>query len=714
MTNSNLDVFLNSLTHSSVLNLRTDKLSYVETSVRDNWERFFHIARILPGENWLGWQLAAGIDKTGDAIRSLQAFASPGCPVTEDDFRWIFQDTATLSPVPESTSLSWPAETPTYRLRLLPDAINSYLQNIAVNPYRFYTDIVEKQTFEFWQLMKDSRMTFRLLAGPDKEGGLSRVALLLACPGGLPLRTRAVLSYAFPFGELTEVGEETLPEELFFQISSDIMINILSSLLEEIVHEKARKEGKTEEDEVFSPEISSDFLNDDTDDDVSEDGTDDDTENDGKGENGKGGSTGGENGNSKDENTADGESESSGSDSENKSDANDNNESGNSGPDSKDENSGDTGKDSKDGKNSMPDKITRDTLVHDLPLSVRTIVGLHRAGIRTIGELKDLSIQELLMKLRSLGVPQIAEIRRILAKIPAEPEEEEEAVDYRARLAELIGLDGVKTQVRRIEAFAKMKRDMASRGISTVSMALNMAFLGNPGTAKTTVARILAGILHEVGILSRNSIVEVGRADLVGKYVGHTADRVKEVFKKARGKLLFIDEAYSLVDYYRDGFGDEAINTIVQEMENHRDETVVVFAGYPREMEAFIARNPGLSSRIPFTIEFTDYSPADLTLIARLEAEKKGFTISSDALQKVQEICRQAVGGPTFGNGRFCRNLVENAILSYADRVYGSSDNETPDPAKQETKEFILTAEDFEEPKTEPEEKERHPIGFCA
>ncbi len=359
-----------------------------------------------------------------------------------------------------------------------------------------------------------------------------------------------------------------------------------------------------------------------------------------------------------------------------------------------------------------PPALSEDTPIEALSLSVRAFNALLRAGIRTLGDLRRIPACNLPM-IRGIGLRQINEIRQLLegpAPIPEKP------VNYRALLDSLIGLDEVKMQVRRIEAYARMKRDMASRGIPEPPMALNMAFLGNPGTAKTTVARILAGILHEIGILSGTGIVEVGRAGLVGKYVGHTADRVREVFREARGRLLFIDEAYSLVDSYRSGFGDEAINTIVQEMENHRNGTVVVFAGYPREMEEFIARNPGLSSRIPFTVRFEDYSPADLARIVRLEAERRGFSLDAAAAGKVRDICGQAAGRPGFGNGRFCRNLAENAILSFADRVYGSGREQTAEPSApaEAAPEFILSAEDFEEPRAEHKEKPRYPIGFCA
>ncbi len=257
-------------------------------------------------------------------------------------------------------------------------------------------------------------------------------------------------------------------------------------------------------------------------------------------------------------------------------------------------------------------------------------------------------------------------------------------------------------------AFARMQKRMEELGGKPDNVSFNMMFTGNPGTAKTTVARLVARILYEEGIIKKGKFMEVGRSDLVAVYIGQTAVKIKKVFKDIKGGVLFVDEAYSLCDGYYNGYGDEALATIVQEMENNRD-TVVIFAGYPREMEELLNQNPGLRSRVPIRLHFDDYSLDELVAITEFEARRKGYRLARTAKTKIRDICDAAMKEKDFGNGRFCRLLVERAELKHAlsitDRVEKIGKTEL----------FTLKNNDFEMPGNMQEEKnDIFSIGFCA
>ncbi len=237
------------------------------------------------------------------------------------------------------------------------------------------------------------------------------------------------------------------------------------------------------------------------------------------------------------------------------------------------------------------------------------------------------------------------------------------------KLTEMIGLEKVKQVIDQAVTYSKMQKLLADRGMPNARRAMHMVFTGNPGTAKTTVARLFAQILKDNEVLSVGDLIECGRSDLVGRFVGWTAVQVKEMFKKAKGSVLFIDEAYSLVDEKNGSFGDEAINTIVQEMENCREDMVVIFAGYPKKMNEFISRNPGLRSRISFYVDFDNYSPDELFDITKLIAKNNGYKLADDAYETLAPIFENAFGTEDFGNGRFARNLVEQAQLAQSVRL---------------------------------------------
>lgn len=275
-------------------------------------------------------------------------------------------------------------------------------------------------------------------------------------------------------------------------------------------------------------------------------------------------------------------------------------------------------------------------------------------------------------------------------------------------LMKMAGLAEVKDVVRQILDAAKVNNIRKMMGFKEEGNALHMLFYGNPGTAKTTVARLLAQILKEEGVLNNGHLVECGRQDLVGRYVGWTAKIVEEKFRAARGGVLFIDEAYSLVDG-SNTYGAEAINTIVQQMENYREEVIVIFAGYPDKMKAFLEQNEGLNSRIAFHLHFPDYTGEELMEILDLMLEKRGYRIGEEAREKCLAICREACRYENFGNGRFIRNLLEQASMRQAARIMKTYED------REITKEAVseMTAEDFAMPHMRDGKSERK-IGFGA
>ena len=307
-------------------------------------------------------------------------------------------------------------------------------------------------------------------------------------------------------------------------------------------------------------------------------------------------------------------------------------------------------------------------------------------------------------KLKDTYYPQYKEIVTSAKKCAAE---QKKGNAYR-ELNEMTGLSGAKEVINKAIDYYKAQKLFKLMGINEENPAMHMIFTGNPGSAKTTVARLFADIMKDNGILSTGQLVEVGRSDLVGKYVGWTAVQVKKCFKEAKGGVLFIDEAYSLVDD-RDGmFGDEAINTIVQEMENHRDDMVVIFAGYPDKMEDFLSKNPGLRSRIAFHVPFNDYSTDELCEIAENMGKKKGIRFTADAASKLRDLFEEARLDPEFGNGRYVRNVLEKTRMNQASRLIKKNlDDLTAEDF------MVIEAEDITVPAVSKRKEERT-IGFAT
>ena len=243
-------------------------------------------------------------------------------------------------------------------------------------------------------------------------------------------------------------------------------------------------------------------------------------------------------------------------------------------------------------------------------------------------------------------------------------------------LDEIVGLDSVKNYLTSLEDHIKVSQLRKLRGMKTAEISKHMVFTGNPGTGKTTIARLVSRMMKACGILAQGHLVEVTRADLVAKYVGQTAPQTMDVIKSAIGGVLFIDEAYSLYRGKDDSFGLEAIDTLVKAMEDYRDELIVILAGYSREMEVFLDANTGLKSRFANIIHFSDYTGEELVKISVSIAKSKDYRIDEAAIKPLEEYYTniQARKDMTSGNGRLARNLVEEAILNQSKRVLENKD----------------------------------------
>ena len=239
---------------------------------------------------------------------------------------------------------------------------------------------------------------------------------------------------------------------------------------------------------------------------------------------------------------------------------------------------------------------------------------------------------------------------------------------------ELIGLKPVKARIRDISALLLVDKLRRQAGLNTGPPSLHMSFTGNPGTGKTTVAMRMAQMLHRLGYVRKGHLIAVTRDDLVGQYIGHTAPKTREVLKRAMGGVLFIDEAYYLYrpENERD-YGQETIEILLQEMEQHRDDLVVIFAGYADRMERFFRSNPGMSSRVAHHIDFPDYSADELFAIAQLMLQNMQYRLSPDAEAAIREYIEQRRQQPNFANARSIRNALDRARLRQASRLFESS-----------------------------------------
>ena len=236
---------------------------------------------------------------------------------------------------------------------------------------------------------------------------------------------------------------------------------------------------------------------------------------------------------------------------------------------------------------------------------------------------------------------------------------------------ELIGLQPVKARIREIAALLVVNRARREMGLETNSPSLHMSFTGRPGTGKTSVAARMSKILHGLGYLRKGHVVTATRDDLVGQYIGHTAPKTREMLKKAMGGVLFIDEAYYLYrpENERD-YGSEAIEILLQVMENNRDDLVVIFAGYKERMDIFYQSNPGLSSRVANHIDFPDYSPCELLSIAKLILASENYRFSEDATYAFDDYIHRRMQLPFFANARSIRNAIDRTRMRQANRLF--------------------------------------------
>lgn len=277
---------------------------------------------------------------------------------------------------------------------------------------------------------------------------------------------------------------------------------------------------------------------------------------------------------------------------------------------------------------------------------------------------------EALLRLGHLPGPRPVPVPAAPAPVPPPPPDV-----ALAPLEGLVGLESVKAAAREIYALHAVSRLRRAVGLRAEATALHMVFRGPPGTGKTTVARAFGEALRRMGALERGHLVEVERGDLVGEYVGHTARRTREAVERALGGVLFVDEAYALARGGEKDFGREAVDTLVRQMEEHRHRLVVILAGYGEEMDALLAMNPGLASRIPIRLDFPDFSPAELVAIARAMYRDRGYVLSPAADARLPHLLARGLAemGEGRGNARAVRNLVERSLRRHALRVLSTA-----------------------------------------
>lgn len=249
-------------------------------------------------------------------------------------------------------------------------------------------------------------------------------------------------------------------------------------------------------------------------------------------------------------------------------------------------------------------------------------------------------------------------------------------------MSALVGMEEMKKIIKEIYAWIYINKVREEHGLLTGGQVLHMLFKGNPGTGKTTVARLIGKLLKEMNALSKGHLIEAERADLVGEYIGHTAQKTRDLIKKAMGGILFVDEAYSLARGGEKDFGKEAIDTLVKNMEDRQNEFILILAGYAKEMDQFLTLNPGLRSRFPLVIEFPDYTVDQLMEIAKKMVKERQYVFSKEAEWKLKEQLQNIKynrSSHAFSNGRYIRNVIEKAVRTQAMRLLMNESYEKKD-----------------------------------